>query len=295
MKRNAIARIIFNSILVIVLTGILCTSLSFGGFIFRFGENGGTVVDQEGSVSAADIRNLEIDWAGGSITISRGNTDQIIFSETAPENCKYQMVYTTTGNTLKLSYSKNTINIGFGSWNIPDKDLTIIVPQDWECEALEIDGASLTIRIENLIVDTLELDGASCDLNFIGQVRRVDVDGASTDLHLECLNRIEQIDIDGASCELNLILPKNCGFSVDMDGISYGLNTDLPCTDQDGAKIYGDGQCKINVDGISCEVNISESSECAHEWDLGYPVIEPVSGEQKTIYTCFLCGKTRTE
>ena len=295
MKRNAIARIIIYSILALVLTGILVSAIAWNELSFDFGDSNGTVVEQEGNVAAADIRNLEIDWAGGNITIYRGDTDRIIFSETAPEDCKHQMVYTVSGNTLKLSYSKGNIGIGFGNWNVPDKDLTIIVPQDWECEALEIDGAALSIIIENLIVDTLELDGAACDFSFIGEVRRVDVDGTSADLHLECLNRVEQIDIDGASCELDLILPKNCGFTVDMEGISYGLNTDLPCTNQNGQKVYGDGQCKINVDGISCEVNISEGDECRHEWDIGYPSVEPSSGNQVTVYTCLLCGKTRSE
>jgi len=295
MKRNAIARIIIYSILALVLTGILVGAIALNELSFDFGDSNGTVVEQEGNVAAADIRNLEIDWAGGNITIRRGDTDQIVFSETAPENCKHQMVYTVSGNTLKLSYSKGNIGIGFGNWNIPDKDLTIIVPQDWTCEALEIDGAAMSISIENLIVDTLELDGAACELNFIGEVRRVDVDGASADLHIECTNRPEQIDIDGASCEVNLILPKNCGFTMDMEGISYGLNTDLPCTNQNGQKVYGDGYCKINVDGVSCEVTISESVECSHEWDMGYPTIEPGSGEQVTVYTCSLCGQTKSE
>lgn len=294
MKRNAIARIIIYSILALVLTGILVSAIALNELSFDFGDSNGTVVEQSGSVPAADIRNLEIDWASGNITILRADTELITFSETVQENRKYQMVYATNGNTLRLSYCKGNIAIGFGR-NIPDKDLTIIVPQDWECEALEIDGAELTISIENLIVDTLELDGAACDLNFVGEVRRVDVDGASAELHLECLNRVEQIDIDGASCEVNLILPKNCGFTVDMEGISYGLNTDLPCTNQNGQKVYGDGHCKINVDGISCEVNISEGDECRHEWDLGYPTIEPGSGNQVTVYTCLLCGKTKYE
>lgn len=295
MKRNAIARIIIYSILALVLTCILVSGIAFNGYMFDIGISSGTVATGEISLDADNIRNIEINWACGSIHIQKGDTDKIIISEKAPEDCKHQMLYMTDGQSLALDYGKGKLSFGFGNGNIPSKDLTITVPRNWACETLEIDGAALQITIQELNVGTLELDGASCDLHFSGAVDRVDIDGASTKLHLQCANRTSRIEIDGASCKLDLFLPEGCGFTVSMDGISYGLNTDLPCTNHNGSKVYGDGHCKIDVDGISCEVNISESAECSHEWDLGYPTIEPGSGTQLTEYTCLLCGQRKSE
>ena len=184
---------------------------------------------------------------------------------------------------------------GFGNHSIPSKDLTVTVPQNWVCETLEIDGAALTISIQHLQVETIDLDGAANNLEFLGRVEQVDVDGASNNIHLNCENHPTLIDIDGASCDLDIILPSGCGFAVDMEGLSCDFHSDLDYTTKNGQYTYGNGRTNVSVDGIRCDVTISESVECAHEWDIGYPVIDPESGKQQTIYTCPLCGKTKSE
>ena len=151
MKRNAIARIVIYSVLVVVLTGILLVGILANGFSIDFGSSGGTTVESEVSVDAKDIKNLDIVWACGAITINVADTDQITFKETAPENCKYKTTYDVSGSTLELEYGSQKIAIGFGDNSIPRKDLEITVPQDWVCEQLEIDGASLNISINHLL------------------------------------------------------------------------------------------------------------------------------------------------
>ena len=74
MKTNAIIRIILYCAVILVLVGILVCGLSFGLFSSRrslsffWKESGGTVTSS-GSTNAAGIRELNIDWASGTITI----------------------------------------------------------------------------------------------------------------------------------------------------------------------------------------------------------------------------------
>lgn len=258
MRRNAIARIVLYSVLALVLTGILVTGILTDSFMVHFGSESGTVVEHEASVAAADVRKIEIDWAAGSVEFVTADTDRITFRETSSENSKYDMSYSLHGDTLQLDYSSTGFTIGFGNHNFPSKDLVVTVPRDWVCGELQIDGASLTIDIQDLTVGTLDLDGASCDISFSGNLDELEVDGASTNITLSCINRISRISMDGASCDLELTLPEDCGFTLSMDGLSCDLHTQLPCSAINGRTVYGDGYCEINVDGLSCDVTILE-------------------------------------
>lgn len=294
MRRNAIARIVLYSVLALMLTGILVTGILTDSFMVHFGSESGTIVEHEAAVAAADVRNIEIDWAAGSIEFVVADTDQIIFRETSAENSKYEMTYTLSGDTLKLSYGSGGITIGFGNFSFPGKDLVITVPRDWVCEELEIDGASLSIHIQDMTLGTLDLDGASCDVFFTGSLEELEADGASTNITLSCTNRISRVSMDGASCDLELTLPEDCGFTLSMDGLSCDLHTQLPCSAINGRTVHGDGYCKINVDGLSCDVTIKEAAGCTHEWGPGMPTVDIVTGESDTIYTCRICGKHTT-
>lgn len=255
MKTNAIVRIVIYTLLVLVLIGILCAGLGVGKFVFHFGSE--NEILGEGSVSAADIKNLEIDWADGSIQIVTGDTDQISFTESGETGNDYRMAYSVRGDTLEINYSKSGITIGFIS--IPSKDLLITVPKDWVCQELELDGASMDIKLDGLTVDKLSIDGASNSIHFSGNVVSFSCDGASTEITMLCSGSPQNIDIDGAACELDLTLPEDCGFRAELDGLSCDFDSDFPYTNKDGCHIYGNQQCSIRVDGLSCDVTIRKS------------------------------------
>lgn len=255
MKANAITRIVIYSILILLLVGILCACLGLGQLSFRIGKMG-TYVYGDASLKASDISGLSIDWAAGTIRITTADTDTITFSEEG-ETDDDRMTYWMEGGTLHISYSTG-IRIGFTS--TPSKDLNVTVPKDWVCSELEIDGAALDIHTSDTQIGTLELDGASNNLNVTGSINKLDCDGASNVITISCTQRPSQIDMDGASCKLDLTLPKGCGFWVEMDGLDCDFDSRLPYQTRDEAHSYGDEYCRIDVDGISCKVNIEEAS-----------------------------------
>lgn len=286
MRRNAIVRIIIYSVLLLVLTLILIVAIAPDFWMKQLAS--GDNVATEGRAPAT-VRRLEIDWAGGSVTIKKGTDKDIWFYESAPDGCRYNMHYEQNEYTLSIQYRKGAIVIG----KMPAKDLVIQVPQDWGCEELEIDGAGLDITIEDVDLHTLELDGAGCTLSYSGSVIYVDVDGAGTTLELNCAGKPEQIDIDGMGCELNLKLPTDCGFSVNSSGLGCTLNTDLSFEEKNGRKVHGNGECAIEVNGLGCSVTIAENGKCAHVWDAG--LFPTASDMNIAVYTCRLCGVTKSE
>lgn len=257
MKTNAIVRIVLLSLLALVLIGILLTGILADSFAFHIGGSSGTTIEYEASVDAATVRNIEINWACGNVVVKTENVDQIIFRETSDTDIKHPMTYNCTDGELELNYSNATVSFGFN--NQQEKNLVVIVPLDWVCQELTIDGAALEVTINGLTVSELSIDGAATRLNFSGSVDMLDIDGAGCEVALNCVSSPNSISMDGAGCELTVMLPKDCGFLVQMDGLGCSFHSDMECSGSNNTYSYGDRYCRINVDGLGCDVSIRES------------------------------------
>jgi len=229
------------------------------------------------ALDAASIREMEIEWAAGSIVIQPMEITEIRISEQGVDQDKEPMVWNVRNGQLNIQYSKNTDH-SFGMGLLlgeHSKDLVIQVPREWQCDSLEIDAASaslevndLTIRemefdgasgtcvFSNCTVEALELDTASGDVRFTGTLTQMDCDAASANIFLELSNVPKRLDLDTASGDLDVVLPENAGFSVTMDTMSGEFSSDFETTNRNGKYIAGDGHCSIDVDAMSGNVNI---------------------------------------
>ena len=278
MKKSIIARIVVYSVLILVLGGLLIGGLTMGGIpLFFFGDDnysGEQTEAHEGAVSAADVRDLDISWASGSVTIVPGDTDRIRFSETGDSS--QVMVWHVSDGALVIDFSDSPFGFRPGK---AKKDLTVTVPRDWVADEIEIDAASTDLKVSDLTFNELNVDGASNDaevlgctareisldgasnkLHFEGSLRKLDSDGASNKITLAVVNHMEEIELDGVSSDLHLTAPADFGFTVDADGLSFDLETDFNVTRQSkNHAVAGDGRCLISVDGVSTSLEILQS------------------------------------
>ena len=221
-----------------------------------------------------DIQEIEIDWLSGNIRLMPANVDRIEVSEAPVENAKYAMVCNQNGQTLKIQYCQDTL---FGDWkNLKlSKDLTILVPMDWEGRALKVDAASAGLYVQDLTlreveldtasgasqfdrctVDALDIDTASGDIRFSGSLNKLDCDSASAGIYAELDNVPSEMDMDTASGAVELVLPKDAGFSVKMDTMSGKFDSDFSTTLKNGRYVSGDGACRIDMSSMSGKVTI---------------------------------------
>lgn len=229
------------------------------------------------SLDAANIRHMEIEWTAGNILIQAEDIPQIYIREETTAAEYEPMVWNVRDGKVSIQYSKNTdhafgMGLHFGEHS---KDLIIQVPLDWQCDSLEIDAASaslkakdLTIRemefdgasgicvFENCIVDKLDVDTASGDVQFQGALNQMDCDSASANIVLELSNVPKRLDLDTASGDLNVVLPPDAGFTVKMDTMSGDFSSDFETTLRNDSHIAGNGRCIIDVDAMSGSVNI---------------------------------------
>ena len=288
MKTNAITRIIIFSITIVILLGILLWGMSFDGFSFSpvsisIGDSDMKDANvaargEEVHVDASKVKDLDILWVAGNITVQPGDTEEIVFIESGVRDDRYLMVWKQTGSKLTIQFCKTSTT----SINLDDslsKDLTITVPQDWICNSLDIDAAAanvdvcdLTIRdvdmdsasgtavFTNCAVDTIDMDTASGDAKFYGSLRELDCDAASANFYAELTNVPTRIDMDSMSGDMDITLPADSGFSVSMDAMSGDFSSDFETSIRNGNYVHGDGACRIDFSGMSGDLNIRKGN-----------------------------------
>lgn len=229
------------------------------------------------AVDAASIREMEIEWAAGSIVIQPMDITEIRISEEGASQSSDPMVWKVKDGKLVVQYSKNTDHdFGIGLLQGKDvKNLTIQVPLDWNCNSLEIDAASASLEVKDLTIREMEFDGASgtciftnCtvenldldtasgDVLFKGSLTQMECDAASANIILELSSIPKSLDLDTASGNLDLTLPENAGFTVTMDTMSGEFTSDFTTTQRNGSYVAGNGRCRIDVDAMSGNVMI---------------------------------------
>ena len=283
MKTNAIIRIIIYSLILAILLCILLSATAIDQYFTS------TVTRNEVPAPTESVRqinqheittqiqNIEIEWVAGSITIHRSSSlNHISIDEFTSDGSEYEMIVKQSGQTLKIQFCEESIKFpSFGINTNISKDLVITVPESWNCNNLEIDAAAAEVNIQELTIRELDFDGASgelilnnCnienldidtasgDVSFSGSLEELDFDAASASFRGEFNHLPRHLDLDAMSGDLELVLPPDAGFICNLDTMSGSFDSDFSFKTHDKTYVCGDGECKINVNGMSGNVSI---------------------------------------
>lgn len=291
MKRNAIIRIVIWSIVIVLLAGIMGTTIS--AKVYRTHHRVESIAEEANVTAPAssmenihdtaseNIREIEIEWVAGSITIEEADVDHVTVKETMASDPKYTMVCKSSKDKLSIKFcEEKLVKRGFGISLGEDisKNLIIRVPRGFQLDSLEVeaafanmivknltirevefDGASGTCDFENCTVDKLDLDTASGDVSFSGNLKQLDIDAASASVCAALKNVPSRIDMDSMSGDLELTLPEDAGFTLSLDAMSSDFITDFEYRQQNSSYVSGDGSCRISMDAMSGDVYIHKA------------------------------------
>lgn len=236
-----------------------------------------------GSASVDTVREINIEWISGSVTVEPGDVQEITFSESGAATDQYKMVWKQSDDKLTIQFCKDSNVVGFGlHFGDGSKDLTITVPRGWVCDSLELDTAStdLTVRdmiireveidsasgtakFENCTISSLDVDTASGDVTFTGSLSELDFDAASASFTGVLENVPDRVKMDSMSGDLALTLPEDAGFTVSLDAMSSDFSSDFPTVKKNKSYVCGDGHCKIDVSAMNGDVAILKSVKTA--------------------------------
>lgn len=276
---NAVIRIVIFAVLILILTVSLLGGY-LGSNVLSFIDEHYTQVDgiaeSAGSVSPKQVKDIDIQWVSGSITIQTGNVQDIQFYEDGGLSADDKMVWNHDGDRLTIQFCKPQFQISlFGNINVPSKNLVITVPQDWLCDELGIDSVSAEINISQLyardadivnvsglcriydctVVD-MDIETISGSVIFDGEATSMNLTSVSANCTAQLTNRPNEIDLETVSGDLALILPADCGFTVSLDSVSGNLISDFATTTKNNHYIYGDGVSEISADTVSGDILI---------------------------------------
>lgn len=283
MKTSAIIRIVVYALVFIILLGILLSGIVAGELLSKLSigtthANGS--IERVGSVTASEIRELDIEWVAGSITIQTGDTDEITFSENGGLDDSDKMVWKQSGNMLSIQFCKPKLFFGFnfGIHSNYSKDLVITIPDDWQAWELNIDSVSAKIDISNLnterlyltnvsgpctltncIATDVEVETVSGRVDYSGSLLTLNLGSVSADCKLELDAGARDINMECVSGDLTLYLPEAQGFTAKIDGVSGDITTDFATTTSGGTHTYGDGSCSIECECVSGDIIIRKA------------------------------------
>ncbi len=314
MKGKAITKIVICSIVAVLLTGILLAGV-LGIEVFRAlpgirefkVETGGFFTDlnkydnensynigsaELDSVVSRSIREIDLDWASGSVTVKPYNGDQLILRESEGYSEAKRLRWKVKNGTLTIHECKSGLFIKESL----KKTLELLIPEGLTAlDKLECDSTSATLQIENLTVTELDFDTVSGNVTLKNcHVEKLDVDAASANLNAESCT-LGEVSVDSASgsatlsgsiCAVDmgtvsgrlsvetsvtprkvsmeavsgsctLVLPKDAGFTLKKDGLSSKVNVEgFAVSMQDDTYICGNGAAELSFEGVSGDVTI---------------------------------------
>lgn len=244
-------------------------------------ESAPTAADPHFTLDPRQIREIDIEWAAGNITIESADVDTIQVSEASDGGSKHTMVCRQSNDKLVIRYSEQSVVVDFSFGitlnDVESKDLIIQVPVGWEFDSLEIDAASALVDVKNLVIrevdfdgasgtcnfvncviDELDLDTASGDIYFTGSLDTLDCDAASASVFAVFDNVPSRIDMDSMSGDLDITLPSGAGFTVSMDALSSDFISEFGYSQRKDSYYRGDGKCKITLDALSGDLYLRE-------------------------------------
>lgn len=287
MKTNAIVRIVLFSIAILVLGGILIGGMLLYTFAVNtdwsevsnyvgefFATTDGSVAST-GEVNASAVKNIEIDWTSGSVTIQRGDVDTISFAETPGLDENQKMLWKLQGDTLVINNSRYRVIIGISK----SKDLVITVPMDWNCVDLDIETVSADITVDSLTAEDvtisavdgqcdfrgtcaiadLTIETVSGDITYKGALGKLECEAVDADFRGTFTSAPSSLDLNSVDGSFDLRFPADIGFTAALNTVSGNFTSLFPTTNSGNRYVCGDGSCVIEINSVSGSLTINKT------------------------------------
>lgn len=252
-----------------------------------------------GDASISDrVRELNINWADGSVSVQYHRGSRVEVSETAGHsmNKDQRLHWYLDGNTLNIQYAASGSHV-LSNLN---KQLTVLLPDDLRlddlrinvasaqveadgvdaenirictasgriavrqqgrCEELKVDSASGGVAVELDKVDKLNINTASGAVYVnAAQLEKADVSCVSGKVTMQFADAPDRVDVETVSGDATLLLPRDAGFTAELDSATGKLGGELIKGSHGDEATVGNGKCIIDMDSVSGDLTIDENT-----------------------------------
>lgn len=193
------------------------------------------------SFSPDEVKRIDLSWIAGSVKMEQGPGKTITFAETASREL-------TDGEKLRWKLENGTLTLRYcanGQRNVPEKDLVLSVPADWNAEWIDVSATSADLELRGLKASgKLEVGVTSGKLRMTDcTCGRLEATATSGDMTLTgCSCR--KLEAGSTSGDISVL---RCGAEEMKLGCTSG---DIRCEDLPA-------RCELDCDSTSGSVRVS--------------------------------------
>ena len=229
-------------------------------------------VSETFSVEPARVREIEVDWLGGSVMVILTDDDSLSFAEMAYQDVpeEQRLSYALDGDTLKIDFCR----IGHLLSSSPEKQLVLSIPRGLTLEKFEADTTAAAVNVTGLHTQTVDISTVSggvdlaaeayeIDISTTGGCAAVDADFYQLDFSAVSgsltltMQRAAEVDAETVSGGVTIHLPPSSyGFALDFETVSGTPEIAFDANGGDGHWTYGDKASTLNIDTASGNLSL---------------------------------------
>lgn len=229
-------------------------------------------VSETFSVEPARVREIEVDWLGGSVMVVLTDDDSLSFAEMAYQDVpeEQRLSYALDGDTLKIDFCRS----GHLLSSSPEKQLVLSIPRSLTLEKFEADTTAAAVNVTGLHTQTVDISTVSgnvdlaaeayeIDISTTGGCAAVDADFYQLDFSAVSgsltltMQRAAKVDAETTSGGVTIHLPPSSyGFALDFETVSGTPEIAFDANGGDGHWTYGDKASTLNIDAASGNLSL---------------------------------------
>ena len=235
-------------------------------------EGGAGYVSETFFVEPARVREIEVDWLGGSVMVVLTDDDSLSFAEMAYQDMpeEQRLSYALDGDTLKIDFCRS----GHLLSSSPEKQLVLSIPRGLTLEKFEADTTAAAVNVTGLHTQTVDISTVSggvdlaaeayeIDISTTGGCAAVDADFYQLDFSAVSgsltltMQRAAEVDAETVSGGVTIHLPPSSyGFALDFETVSGTPEITFDANGGDGHWTYGDKASTLNIDTASGNLSL---------------------------------------
>lgn len=229
-------------------------------------------VSETFSVEPARVREIEVDWLGGSVMVVLTDDNSLSFAEMAYQDMpeEQRLSYALDGDTLKIDFCRS----GHLLSSSPEKQLVLSIPRGLTLEKFEADTTAAAVNVTGLHTQTVDISTVSgnvdlaaeayeIDISTTGGCAAVDADFYQLDFSTVSgsltltMQRAAEVDAETTSGGVTIHLPPSSyGFALDFETVSGTPEIAFDANGGDGHWTYGDKASTLTVDTVSGNLSL---------------------------------------
>lgn len=298
MKTAAKIRIVAWSVAAVALLGFLVGGLngnlpwlSLGAFSY---EHSDRYTPGNGSLPAASVGALEVNWVSGGVAVEEHGGTDILFSETSSKELDdgSRLQYYLDGDTLKIQFCAPRSPIARSGKVL--KQLTVLVPTGHPLARLKVESVSAAVRVTGIsageadvesvsgnislnrlsaaeldletvsgtlesvasAADRLTLESVSGKIELAGSYGQVRGSTVSGSMQIAPGAGVSAVDLESVSGSVTIDIPPEVGFFLEYSTVSGGVDTDFETSGGKGHMTHQNGGADFQVETVSGSIRV---------------------------------------